>query len=147
MVTCMISPWSPQWSLIWKATYLIILVLANVLSNKITLSMSLSGIELSTLLWWNGGARGQRVHHQHSATPLAEFRKEFVKKSGSGLTRVGRGWVDMILPSCEDSCNSVDPRNFGKNEWDQKRGQIECVIRCMIRWSEMRSIYPEVSQI
>jgi len=92
-------------------------------------------------LWWNGAAGGQRAHHQHSASPLVAYQKKFVRRSGSGLWRAGRGWEDVILPGCED------PWNFGTSEWDQKMGKIECVICCMIRWSEMRSIYPGVFQI
>ena len=75
-----------------------------------------------SILGWNGGARRQRAHHQHSATPLTAFQKEFVRKSSSGSGSVGRGWEDMILPGREDS------QNLGKSEWDQKLGKIECVF-------------------
>jgi hypothetical protein len=97
--------------------------------------------KLNMTLWWNGGARRQRAHHQHSAAPLTAFQREFVRKSGSGSRSVGRGWEDMILPGRED------PRNVGQSEWDQKMRKMECIIRCMIRWYEMRSIYPGVSRI
>ena len=34
-------------------------------------------------------------------------------------------WEVMILPSCEDPRNCMDPRNLGQSEWDQKLGKIE----------------------
>jgi len=78
------------------------------------LSSGVLATSSSGTVWWNGGVRRRRAHHQHSAAPLAEFQKEFVRKSGSGSTSVGRGWEDMILSGLVDPCNWVDPRYLGQ---------------------------------
>jgi len=50
-------------------------------------------------------------------------------KSQPGSRSVEWGWKDMILPSCEDPRNCIDPRHHRKSEWDQKMVKIECVFR------------------
>ena len=98
-------------------------------------------------MWWNNGARRQRAHHEHSAAPLAAFKKEFLRKSCSSSRSIGRGWENMMLPSREDPGNCVVPRHPRKSEWDQKLGKLNCVIHSIIRWYKMWSIYPGVSSI
>jgi len=75
----------------------------------------------ATAVWWNGGARRQRAHHQHSAAPLTALQKEFVRKSGSGSRSVGRGWEGMILPGCEDPRNCADPHGVSERASEVKR--------------------------
>jgi len=103
--------------------------------------------------WWSsiiGGAPGDthwddvEMHHleavvvkrqswkSESPTILyhtsRDIRTELVAKSNSSSRLVWRRWEDMILPGRDDPCNGMDPRNLGKSEWDQKLGQIECVL-------------------
>jgi len=82
-------------------------------------------------VWWNGGARRQRAHHQHAAAPLLALQKDVVRNSGSGSRSIGRGGEDMILPSSEYPCNRR------RSAWDQKLATIVCVTRCIMRWDDM----------
>ena len=82
-------------------------------------------------VWWNGKARRQRADHEHSASPLAAFQKEFMRKNSSSSRIVSRGWEDMIVPGREN------PRKVGQSEWDEKIGMIDCVFHCMIGWNDI----------
>jgi len=111
-------------------------------------------------LWWNGGARGQKAHHQHSAAPLTAFQKEFVRYSSSGSRSIARGWEGMILPGRENWCYCVDQGCVGQSKWGWKMRKMKFVIGCILRWNDtrwhgmmykmqdvMQAIHPEVSLI
>jgi len=54
------------------------------------------------------------------------IQREFVRKSGSGSRRVGRGWEEVtVYPAMRNHSNCVDLGNLGKSEWDQELGKIE----------------------
>ena len=59
-----------------------------------------------------------------------------MRKNDSGSSSVGIGWEDMILPSVNDPGNCMDPKDLGQSEWDQKLGNIECVLSLhdKMRW-------------
>jgi len=58
-----------------------------------------------------------------------------MRKSGSGSSRVGMGWKDMILLNVEDPSNWVNPWNLRQSEWDWKLETIECILS--VWWDEV----------
>jgi len=73
------------------------------------------------------GSLGIPLHRDCTAMGDAAKNSPHVPSTSSSRS-VQRWWEDMILPGREDSCNCMDPRNFGQREWDQKLGKIECEV-------------------
>jgi len=72
---------------------------------------SLSSQDHSVVNWWSS-------HY---------IRTEFVRKSSSGSSRVGRGWRDMM------GCSEVRNHTYCVDEW--KVGKTVCGMKCWVRYS------------
>jgi len=74
---------------------------------------------------------------------------EFVRTGSSGSRSVRTGREHILLPSHEDPRTCLDPWHLGKSQWDKKLGKADCVFSLYdkMRWNEIMSHYPEVSQI